>query len=319
MTDIEARLGALRADPSREFAAALRSRLETREGVAGPARSWRATLAVAAAAVMMASLLAIPDVRASAAAFLAHFRVVNFVAVPVDGNRFGALGTSQLDVERLIGDQVVVLEDSVPTDVSSIDDASARAGFDVRVPAWLPDDSRVVEVAVTGERAMRVTGDSARLRGVLDALGLTDVKVPAGLDGETATIRVPPVVMVRYEHGTRHTRLFQSRAPEVALSSSMDLAALGEIGLRVLGLSPDDARHFSQAIDWTSTMVVPIPPTARAFRQVDIAGSSGLWVGYQPAGESDTNMVIWSRDGRVYGLASIQATPEVLAMANSVP
>ena len=113
--------------------------------------------------------------------------------------------------------------------------------------------------------------------------------------------------------------MVQGLAPEITLPTGVDLPALGEIGLRILGVPSGDAHTFAASIDWTNTLVLPIPPFASAFRNVDVNGQAGLWVGYQAPNESSTNLILWSREGRVYGLTSSQAWTEVLAMADSIP
>jgi hypothetical protein len=318
---IETHLEALRRDPPPEFAARLRTQLDATDRADRASSRWHPgrLLAPAAAVALVGALLTVPGVRAAAASFLARFRVVNFVAVPVDPGRVSALGGQQVELGRLIGEHVEVLRDASPVPVGTLAEASAQAGFDVRVPAWLPADSRIIETAVTGPRAIRVTGDSARLKDLLDALGIDDVTVPEGLDGQTATLEVAPVVMIRWEHGQRRSRLLQSLPPELTMPAGIDVAALGEIGLRILGLSAHDARQFAGSIDWANTLVVPIPPTATSFRQVDVSGRQGLWIAYQPPNESPTNLVLWASDDRVYGLLSLQGIDQVLAMANSIP
>jgi len=70
--------------------------------------------AIAASVVAVAAvggLLSVPSVRASAQSFLALFRVVNFVVVPVDHARLDVLESQNLDPARLIGDRVEILED----------------------------------------------------------------------------------------------------------------------------------------------------------------------------------------------------------------
>ncbi len=124
--------------------------------------------------------------------------------------------------------------------------------------------------------------------------------------------------MVRYEHGNRRTRLFQALAPQVTLPTSVDLATLGEIGLRILGLSPDDARQFSRAIDWHTTLLVPVPPGVSSFRQITIGGRPGILMQHQPPDQSPTSVVLWSTTERVFALVSIDGLDQVLAMADSV-
>lgn len=142
--------------------------------------------------------------------------------------------------------------------------------------------------------------------------------MPAGLDGQIVNVRVPPVVMIRYEHGNRRTRLFQARTPQLTLPDSIDVQALGEIGLRILGLAPAQAKQLAQALDWHTTLVVPVPPNASSFRQVDIGGHLGVLIQHQPQNESPTRTIVWSTSDRVFAMVSIQNLDQVLAMANSV-
>jgi hypothetical protein len=316
-------LNALQRDPAPEWAERLRVRLQKAESPRVHFHWPLRRLAPLAIGIVVAvGLFQVPAVRASAASLLALFRVVNFVAVPVDPDRLAALDAQQLDLKRLIGEHVQVIEDGgPPVPVGSTDEAAALAGLDVRLPTWLPNDSQIIEVSVRGAHAANVTADTTRLEQVMDALGITDLRAPAGLDGQVVSIRIPPVVMVRYEHEGktgRRTRLFQTRSPEVTMPAGIAPAALGEIGLRILGLPRDMARQFAQTIDWNTTLIVPLPPTARSFKEIEVAGHPGIAVQYLTPNESPTTMVLWSSDDRVFGLVSIQEWAQVLAMADSV-
>jgi hypothetical protein len=156
------------------------------------------------------------------------------------------------------------------------------------------------------------------LQQVMDALGINDLTVPAGFDGHIVNVRVPPVAMIRYEHGKRRSRLFQARTPQLTLPGNIDVKALGEIGLRILGLAPADAKQFAEAMDWHSTLIVPVPPNASGFRQVNIGGHLGVMVEHQPRDQSPTHTIIWSTADRVFALVSIQGSEDALQMATSV-
>jgi hypothetical protein len=315
----DAQLHALRQDPSPEFAERLLARLQRDERpVARRPAAWlRAAAGPALAAVGMAVLLTLPAVRASAQSFLALFRVTNFVAVEVDSNRLAALKARHLDLKTLLDENAQEVRKPGPAlPVVSLEQAAQAAGFDLKVPSWMPAGSRIIEMSVTGEGIARVTANGTRLRQVMDFLGITDLDVPAGVDGQVLTVRVPPAVMVRYEHGGRRTRFFQGPAPEVTMPAGFDLPALGEIGLRILGLSREDARQMARAIDWRSTLVVPLPSGIHSLKRVDIGGNPGIAVEYTDA--SRTSMVLWSDGGRVFGLVSLQEMSDVLEMANSV-
>jgi hypothetical protein len=314
-------LHALRSEPSPVFKAQLGERLRAQEPAAHTRREWpRRALAAAAAVVVTVLLISVPGVRASVVRFVSLFRVINVVAVPVDPSRMDRLKAEDLHIDALIGEHIQVVEDpGPPVNVASLDDAAAMAGMTLATPEWLPDNTTIIETAVMRERAVRVTPSSQRLEQVMDALGINDLTVPPGLDGEIVDVRVPPVVMIRYDHQNgRRSRLFQARTPQLTLPDSVDLRALGEIGLRILGLPAAEAKQFAHAIDWHTTLIVPVPPNASSFQQVDINGREGVLIQHQPRDQSPTTMIVWSTPERVFALVSIQHVAEVTAMATSV-
>jgi hypothetical protein len=314
-------LHALRGEPSPAFRDHLRARLRTHETASTTRREWpRRALFAAAALITAAILISVPAVRASVAHFVSLFRVVHFVAVPVDSSRLDRLKAENLEIAALIGEQVEVVQDpGPPVNLASVEDAATAAGMPLLLPLWLPENTHVIETAVVGERVLRVTANGQRLQQAMDALGIHDLAVPPGLDGHVVNLRVPPVAMIRYDHGNnRRTRLFQARTPQLTLPASIDVQALGEIGLRILGLPPAEATQFAQAIDWHSTLIVPVPPNASSFRQVNIGGRLGVLIQHQPPNQSPTSMIVWSTTDRVFALVSIQHLDQVLAMAESI-
>lgn len=337
----DAWLHAFRSDPAREFADHLRARLRAQDAApldSAPSPSedssaprdrrdpddvrpgWsRRALIAAAAVVAVAVMISVPGVRASVAEFVSLFRVDQVVAVPVDSGRLDRLRAEHLDLQTLIGEQSQVVEDpGPPVAVGSLVEAANTSGMTLALPQWLPDHTQMLEMTVAGERAVRVMANSARLQQVMDALGITDLTVPAGLDGQVVTVRVPPVVMIRYDHGKRRSRLYQSRSPQVTLPASIDVQALGEIGLRILGFSPVDAKQFARSLDWYTTLILPVPPNASSFRQVTINGHRGVLIQHQPPNQSPTTTIVWSTSERVFALVSILNPDEALTMANSV-
>lgn len=314
-------LDALRGEPRPGFAESVRARLRVMDADAEPVHPWpmrRLVSSVAAAAIVVVAFT-MPAVRASAESFLSLFRMTNMVVVPVNAGRLDALDAQHLSPEELIGSQVQVVEaPGPPTDVASVEQAAAAAAMPVQVPQWLPEGSHIVQTAVSQEGVARITGDTKRLQDVMDVLGIRDLSPPQGLDGQVVTVRVPPVVMIRYEQGKRHTRLFQARPPEFALPAGVDVRALGEIGLRVLGMDAADAHTFAGDIDWQTTLILPLPPTMNQIRRVSISGHDAVLVQYRPPNEAFTTMALWSTGERVFGLVSVNSAEDVLAMANSV-
>ncbi|HEV8394533.1 MAG TPA: hypothetical protein VGQ37_09680 [Vicinamibacterales bacterium] len=321
----EPNLDALRRDPDPEFAERLRAKL--RQQPIARTRHARHPLARLAAGVAVAAgigfALTLPAVRAKANSFLALFREVSFVAVPIEPGQ-ALERTAGLDLPHLIGDRVQVIEENAPVSVVSREQASASAGFHAEMPTMLPEGTVLTEIKVSGRNVVRVTADTTRLRQLLDALGLGDVSIPEELDGETAMITVKPMVMTEFAQGDRRAGFMQGPIPEVLLPAGVDLAQLGEIGLRMMGLPAAEAREFAKKVDWKTTLVVPVPPTATRFRQVLVGSSQGVEI-EGPIVDPETrvekgnwNLLLWSNGGRVYGIRSTMRFSDVLAMANSL-
>ena len=105
----------------------------------------------------------------------------------------------------------------------------------------------------------------------------------------------------------------------MSMPAGMDLPVLGEIGLRILGLARDEAHRLAQAIDWHSTLLVPVPATATSFRQVEVRGARGLVIETTSTSERrPVNIVLWSEGGYAFCLRGQLGTVTLLQMANSV-
>jgi len=314
-------LHSLRQDPPAAFASSLRARLQaadtsTQEERRALRTAWLKPL-VAVASV--AALFAIPAVRTSAASFLSLFRVRSFLAVPVDGVRMTELGR-RLDIESLLGDQVTVLRAPGPAlPMATLEEAAANAGFDVHRPTSLPEGTTLVKTEVSGASAVKVTADVNRLQEVMDALSIDDLEIPAGLHGQVVDIDISPIVFTSYVVPVTDAdiRLVQARVPDVRLPASVDIAALGEIGLRILGLDRKGAHEMAQVIDWETTVLVPIPPDGR-FRQVNVAGQPGLLVEKQVKTGLPRSVVLWSTGDRAYVLTGQVHGDQLVSIASSV-
>ena len=278
---------------------------------------FRRLIAPAVVALLLLAVSTVPSARASAQAFLDLFRVVNVAAVPVNVERLKQLSQRGLDIPTLIGSQVEVLADPGPAQAfTSPADAAAAAGLTLRTPTVLPPGLVLVRTELKGERAARVTADTSKMREVLDALEITDVSPPAELDGRTATIRVPPIVRTVYANGGQEVSLFQARSPEMTLPPGIDLPPLAEIGLRIAGLGRSEAHMLAHAIDWRSTMLVPIPAAAATFRQVDLPGGRGLFV--EPTGRRGPRAILWANGGFIYAMTGSINSQTLLQIARSV-
>lgn len=295
-------------------------------------KTWRQNLmrwspALIAATIVLALVLVIslPPTRALAQDFLNLFRVKKFATITIDPARMKQLDNLELDTEKLLADNVEILQEpGKPVQVESVQAASERAGFAVAVPSALPKNARL-QVSVQGEAAMVLTADTQKLQELLELVGVKDVQVPAQLDGAKITVRKPAAVLLEYETRDGNFSLMQSPSPEVELPQGVEMKQLGEIGLRALGLSKQEARDFAAKVDWSSTFLIPIPANAAEVRQVSVHGADGLLFtangtarnNRSPMAKGDT-VLLWANNGMVYAMHGDGNALDLLEIANSV-
>ncbi len=286
---------------------------------------WSPALFVAALLVAAVLVFSFPPARALAQDFLNLFRVKKFAAITMNPARMQQLDNLELDLEKLFGESIEILQEpGKPVQVASLQEARARAGFAVAAPSALSNDAQL-QIFVHGEGAMVFTGDTQKLREVLELVGVTDAQIPTQLDGAKITVRKPSAVLLEYKLKNGSFSLMQSPSPEVELPQGVELKQLGEIGLRVLGLSADEARDFSNKVDWSSTFLVPIPADAAEVRQVSVNGAEGLLLtsngtarnNHSPMARGQA-VLLWAKDGMVYGVEGNTNAVDLLEIANSV-
>jgi len=310
----------------------LRERLRRSEDAAPAKRSplpWRLNPALGALAAVIAVVLlfTIPSVRASAQAFLDLFRVRNFAVVQVDQARLDRIRELHTQAGRdpgmiLFDDVEKVKDPGEPRVFTDPVAAGQAAGFQALVPATIPGGMRADTILVQGETEARMTVNGAKLRSLLTSLGIDDVTVPPQLDGTRVTAHMSPALCVRYRGDRSQAALIQARSPEVSLPQGLDLPQIGEIGLRIVGLSAAEAHRFAQSIDWHTTLLVPVPTNASSFREVSVRGHKGLLV--STTGEGNIHhprrgsVLLWSEGDMVYALSGTLDEMNLMQMANSL-
>jgi len=322
-----------RKDPRPEFVENLRSRLN--QGQAGathnPWHVWRPALALLGLLVVGGGLLSFPSVRAAAQQFLDLFRVQRFVAVSIDPGRIAQIQQFQngkLDLKSLLSRDLQVLKDpGEPRAAEDVVAASQAAGMEVRLPLVLPEGVTQTGIQVIGEGLARFTADISKLATILESLDITDVQIPSQLNGAVVTVHVPPCVITTYSRGKARATLMQANSPEISLPAGVFLPELAEIGLRVAGLSPDEARRLAYSVDWHSTLMVPVPANAASFREVELRGTKGLLIETRSEGGKSNSaetrirsgsILLWTEGSKVYAFTGTVRSVELLEMANAL-
>jgi hypothetical protein len=313
----------LKKQPQPEFAARLRATLRALppNGVAriAPAGGFRKWFAAAASIAIVGFAFTLPPVQAAAEAFLDLFRVQQFTGVAFDPERLRSLESSGIRPEAIFGDIEPLTTEQEPVSYASAAEAGEAAGIHVRVPTWLPNGYSSTGIMVSSEHAARFTVKTAGMQAVLDTLGLPDVELPEGLDGQTATVRVPPIVSQGYVDGERGLFVIQAQSPDVSFPAGVDLSKLAYAALRVLGMTRDEAYRMSVTIDWNSTLIVPIPRRAVSYRPINVSGNEGLLMEGFAAGEKfPGGVLMWSDGGNTYAVAGAVNGAELLEIAQTL-
>ena len=336
-------LSGLREEPRREFSERLAQRLheidEARASAPTPGalRRFAPALAGAGTLALVSLLFTLEPVRAAARDFLDLFRVKRFAAVPVDPARLARLAQGGLDFKSLVAEQVqVVVKPDKPQVVASPESGALDAGIALAQPTSLPRGFELAEAAVGRPGSFRVQVDTAKLEALALAAGADEIEIPAFWNGATIEIALPPVLALRYARPPdpavpRPTGdgmvLLQSASPQVQLPAGFELATLGRLGLRVAGMSAEEAERFSRAIDWRSTLLVPVPVQSGTYREVEVAGRTGLLVTYlPPAGSADAGprrlrqqaLLLWSAAGKAYALMGAGNGMDLVETAQSL-
>lgn len=319
-----------RQAPRPEFARQLQAKLEGDTMKTKPKtlqrRLVRYSPALIAAALVVAAVLVIslPPARALAQDFLNLFRVQRFATISIDPQRMQELKNLNLDPEKLLSrNSANVMEPKKPVKVASVQKAGERAGFTVAVPATVPNGA-TLQVMVQDAGSGEFTADTAQLNELLTMVGVTDTRMPEQLNGAKIKVSKPAAVMLNYKSQDGKFSIIQSPSPQVELPAGVEMKQLGEIALRVLGLSPTEARDFAANVDWNTTFLIPIPADAGEVRQVQVNGAEGLMLVSNGAGQNmrgarngDT-VILWAKDGMVYGLSGKGSALNLLEIANSV-
>lgn len=277
-----------------------------RRFLAAPGRRYAAAGVLALFLLLFA--FSFPTVRAAASEFLSLFRVQNFAAITISPEQIALLNKVALD--GLTPGKVEILADPGQlTPVNSLRAAAARAGMgSVRTIGALGEPTAIY---VSAPGSGRLTVDLAGARGILAAVGADPLLLPDSLDGAQVNVAVFAGVDQQWDD----IHFLQSPSPLVEYPDGLDTTVLGQALLQLLGLNATEATRLSQEIDWTSTLLLPIPQDIASYREVTVDGVSGLAV-RELDGRAAT--LIWQKDGIIYTLFGNHSAEDLLALAKSL-
>lgn len=273
----------------------------------GPQR--RLATAVSLAITLLIITFSFPTVRAAASDLLSLFRVQKFAAISVSPEQLAIL--QQVAEEGMLpGTLEIDQEPGALTPVNSLSEAAAVSGL--TAVRTLPTLGEPTEIFISSGGSGQFTIDEANARSLLEAADLDADLLPRGIDGARITVATFSGVEQRWEDGTT---LLQLDSPLVQYPERLDPAVLGEALLQILGLNPLEANRLAHQIDWTSTLLLPIPTDMASFEETTVNGSSGIGLSSL---DNNFHALIWQENGRLYLLAGAQSTVELAELANTL-
>jgi hypothetical protein len=304
-------------------------------------KRWRPFLAGLIVVVLAIGFLSLPAGRSLAGQFLGSLRMQKVQAVNVDLSAFtdpNANPALHQMVAQMISDKVVVTvneQDRPATDAAA---AAQLAGFPVQVLSGRKDSPTLV---VTGQHAMNLTVDRARLQAIFSEAGHADLAVPQSLEGAAVSVQIPRSVQMQYgtcpqpanatnalasnltgpsPSSTQFSdcvRLRQGPGPTVNVPPGLEVEKLAEIGLEVAGMNSSQAHDFLQTVDWKSTLNMTVPRMLRSYQAVKLNGAQGTLL--TMAGRRGPGYtLIWARNGMVYSLVGFGDSSQAVELADSL-
>jgi hypothetical protein len=195
------------------------------------------------------------------------------------------------------------------------------------------------QINVTSGAAFSLTLDRAKAQALLDEAGRSDLILPASVDGAEISVDIPASVSVAFgtcprpgsevsgnhEQSTTERRypdcviLAQIPSPSVNAPADLDIEALARIGLEFTGMSAEEAAELTSTVNWTSTLLVPIPRNAAIHEQVSVDGVTGTLI-QRSSDETPQFALLWVKDGILYAISGLGTnSQQAVEMANSLP
>ena len=83
-------------------------------------------------------------------------------------------------------------------------------------------------------------------------------------------------------------------------------------------MSPEEAADFARSVDWTTTLVIPVPRYGSEHEEVQVDGVTGTLIQQYGYKMDDGYLLIWVKDGILYALSGPGDSTAALKIASSL-
>jgi len=314
------------------------------------ASRWRPVWGLAAGAAVIALLVSVNPVRSWAQRVLAMLRVQKIQVVTIDPTTLmSGMGPDSPPYKLLnqfIADNVVLtIDPGKPEVFQSTTKAGLLAGYPIRTVGRLGVPQ---SIEVNGETAFQMTVNRDRLETLLDEIGRSDIQIPESTNGALIAVHIPKTVISTYgscpawhrygnsnsqSHAealaerkmermanlkaTNCTYFMQAPSPTVSVPPNLNMSEIAEAALELAGMSPGEAHSFCQTVDWSSTMVVPIPRNTSSYEKVSVDGVDGTLI-TETLTEGNRYTLLWIKNGVIQSLIGKGDSSDALTLAASL-
>ncbi len=283
-------------------------------------RRYQSAIAILAVVAITVGLFSFAPVRTMAGNFLKIFRVQTVKIVPVDREHLRAMREDprfQGLIEEL-EPQVDVIVDSEPQQVNSLAAASETAGFPVAEITALPVGiGPPSSITVYQQKVVHLNLDRDLLEAIFQAAEI-EISLPDSLNEEPLVVTEPSSVVQAWKQEDKEILGFvQMTAPEVEYPDDLDLDTLGVAGLQLLGMSAEEATALGATIDWSTTLLLPIPKDAgMTVTEISVNGADGF-VFANPDLPDEGSAVMWQRGDMSYMVTGEFSADQMIEIAKS--
>lgn len=326
--------------------AALQGRLprtsKTRSALWTARPSWSLAGAGALAA-LVALMFTLAPVRSWAQSFLAIFRVERFTVLELNPDAMKTRGLENdalfnQAVSHMLSDEVTVTEPPRPPElVSDAKIASKLAGFPVRLLDAGKPATLLVRSGITAQMKL----DRDRMQSILDEAGRNQIRIPESVDGAAIGVHVPAGISALYGNcGDMALRmqdkaeekpgeprdfgdescvsLIELRSPSVTAPQQVDPGEIAQVALQFFGMNANEAASFTQTVDWSTTLVLPVMQGAMSYEKIPVNGNDGVLLRPKNRREKARYSLLWVDSGMVYDLNGFGDDTTALNLASQL-
>ncbi len=309
---------------------------------------WRPAWGLATAALIVTISIAVTPVRTWAQRILSMLRVQKIAVVTIDPstlmNSSGPDSHPYKLINQFIADNVTVtMEPGKPDVVSDVTKATQLAGYHIRTIGNLGAPQ---SIRINGETGFQMTLNRDRVETLLDEVGRSDIQIPESANGALIAVHIPKIAVSMYgdcpvpqrdfsgqsraqELAERKMEmmsqmknsncvyLIQAPSPTVSVPRELNMSQIAEAALELAGMSPSDAHSFCQTVDWSSTMVVPIPRNTSSYEKVTVDGVDGTLI-TETLAQGNRYSLLWVKNGVIHSLAGSGSSSDALTLAASL-